>query len=769
MPSPTPRPLQPTQVTRGLYLLTVSAVLGTMFATATAGTFSTGFAVELGATDFLIGLLGAAPGFGQLVQFVSPFVIERLRSRKRFCVLLYTAGYLVWVPILLLPHVSAAVSRPRLLVVLLFVSTSLIGFAVPAGVSWMTDLIPETIRGRFMGRRNAVAGGAGLVVTLAAGRLVEVPPKLHSFALVFLGALLCGLAGVAVLGLTPEPPKVASRRLPFRKFVALPFRRPRFRSLLFYSTCRILATFIAAPFFVLYMLKFLHVPYFQIGIYTALSTLATMAAYPVWGYLADKYGNLPVMKVCAAALALIPGLWLFARPGNYAYLLPLFWAYGGTVAAGYLLAEFNLLMKIAPQHNRTVYLGTYFGTVGLAGAVGPVLGGALAKLTSPTTHLFALPWTNLHYVLLVSFVCRGLALLALRLVREKHVVGTGTMVRQIVGRHALSSLANLVAFLRHRHEQGRVQALHGLGAARAQVAVAELIQALDDSSYEVRREAARVLGDIGDRTAVRPLIGKLFDPAADIVEECAVSLGKLGDSTAVPALTELLNRPHRSLRKNAVIALGSLPGEASVKALWAQLPRERDLPMRALIADGLARHGEKRIARELRRLRRESHSPLQRRQLALSMARLLGDTNRFYALLQTDPLSLPGALRRLTRKAGATLSQDLPDRLRHQVLRDLRTARVSFEEGDHSRAARLLRRTASAYLTRLAALRRQPLREFLHAGAPDRESLTRIFGFLTALDSEEHARRLEREDVLLAFHAIALIAREGDRLRTTQP
>jgi len=767
------------EITRGLRLLMINAVLATLFGSATVGTFSTGFAVELGASDFLVGWLGAAPGFGQILQFFSPFVIERLRARKPLCLLLYLGGYLVWVPIALLPWLPAAVPRVFLLLGLLFVSTSLFSFALPAGISWITDLIPENIRGRYMGRQNALAGIAGLLVTLAAGRFVELPPKLHSFAFLFAFGVACGLAAVAVLSATPEPLKRSSPRLPVWRFIGLPFRRPRFRNFMAYLALRSLATFIAAPFFILFMLKFLKVPYFEIGLFTAVSSLATMVTYPLWGYLADKYGNLPVMKLCAFGLSVIPGLWLFATPGNYRYLLPLFFAYAGVVAAGFILSQFNLLMKIAPEQNRTVYLGTCYGLIGVGSAVGPVIGGTIAKAAANSTHLFGVAWTNIHYVMVVSCACRLLTTALLPLIRERNVAETGEMVRQVVGRHPLSALVNLVLFLRRPRERARVQALHGLGAARARVAVSELVASLDDPSYEVRRGAARVLGDIGDREAVAPLRAKLFDPTADVIEECAVSLGKIGDPDAVPALTELLDRPHRSVRKNAIIALGALPGEASTAALWEQLEREHETSLRALIADGLARHGEARVARVLRSLLRECHSPLLRRQSAYSLARLLGDSNAFYGLLQTEPLALSGAAQRLVRAAGAELTRGFAPAERDALLRELQRAVRYFEQADYRHAIGPLRRAVTEALTAVALRQTRSVagphgvppaeaRRALGDLVRSRDPLQRNLGFLTAQDSEAHRRAVEVEDALLAFHAVQMLADEVDRMRREQ-
>jgi len=66
--------------------------------TLTIGTFLVAYALELGASNLVIGLLAAVPHVTQFAQLLGVYLIERFRARRQTCV------------------VAAAIARPMLLI-----------------------------------------------------------------------------------------------------------------------------------------------------------------------------------------------------------------------------------------------------------------------------------------------------------------------------------------------------------------------------------------------------------------------------------------------------------------------------------------------------------------------------------------------------------------------------------------------------------------------------------------------------------------------------
>ncbi|GIX47345.1 MAG: hypothetical protein KatS3mg131_1556 [Candidatus Tectimicrobiota bacterium] len=124
---------------------------------------------------------------------------------------------LVWLGLLPLP--LGLLGSPQawhawLLVAAVALSALCAAIQNAAWLSWLGDLVPARLRGRYFGRRNAVMTGVGMGVALLAGLLLDAwqrrwpPPHAGGFALVFAAGLLCGMASVGVLARMPPLPLV---------------------------------------------------------------------------------------------------------------------------------------------------------------------------------------------------------------------------------------------------------------------------------------------------------------------------------------------------------------------------------------------------------------------------------------------------------------------------------------------------------------------------------------------------------------------------------
>ncbi|MGH6946337.1 MAG: hypothetical protein ACREDZ_03335 [Kiloniellales bacterium] len=102
---------------QGLGWLIRNGVASQGMETLTAGAFVVAFALQLGASNLMIGLLAAIPHLVQIAHLAGIYLVERLRQRRLICV---TAGLLSR-PMLLVMALAAFVSAsfPALLLVAL--------------------------------------------------------------------------------------------------------------------------------------------------------------------------------------------------------------------------------------------------------------------------------------------------------------------------------------------------------------------------------------------------------------------------------------------------------------------------------------------------------------------------------------------------------------------------------------------------------------------------------------------------------------------------
>ena len=104
----------------------------------------------------------------------------------------------------------------------------------------------------------------------------------------------------------------------------------------------------------------------------------------LWGRLADRIGNRPVLLVNCLLTALSPLLWLCTDSSQLSVwlLLPLLHILQGGTFAALELSTTNIQMELAPPARQSGYFAIAAATIGIMGALGTTRGGILAELPS---------------------------------------------------------------------------------------------------------------------------------------------------------------------------------------------------------------------------------------------------------------------------------------------------------------------------------------------------------------------------------------------------
>src|SRR5919201_1819091 len=173
-PAVTPRP--GTQKLRASLDASVAeGAAAEVFGACAGGTILTGWALYLGASPFIIGLLGALRLAAQVMQIPDAWLTQRLGA-KRLAIIAIGASRLIWLPLVVLPFLH--LSLPAGLAIFIAV----IGIAAILGVvgsnawtAWMSELVPGAIRGRFFSRRMVYLSVSGTLASLLAGLALDTP------------------------------------------------------------------------------------------------------------------------------------------------------------------------------------------------------------------------------------------------------------------------------------------------------------------------------------------------------------------------------------------------------------------------------------------------------------------------------------------------------------------------------------------------------------------------------------------------------------------
>jgi len=355
--------------------------------------FTYGYALLLGAGSVHLGVMTALPQLASAAQLVAAHALQHVRSRRRLVMGVCFASRSLFFLAPLLPFV---LERERALIAfigLFGAAALLMQVAGNSWNSWMSDLIPSSLRGRYLSQRNNLCNLVGLLTGLAgafaldayAGGPTGASPEADArrtvgFVAVFGVAALLGGVSTLLLRFQAEPAREPGPPpLPFREFVSIPFRDKSFRQVLLVFSIFSFGNGLGNPFWVPYFLEDLGGSYGLLTTLTAAGGVAGLLTLPLWGRTIDRFGARPCLLLFGLVVSLHPLYYLVATPD---FRLPIVVDYlsSGIFWNAWNLAALDLLFTIAPAERgrRAMYLAAQAACAGSSLALGSFLSGAVA-------------------------------------------------------------------------------------------------------------------------------------------------------------------------------------------------------------------------------------------------------------------------------------------------------------------------------------------------------------------------------------------------------
>jgi len=161
---------------------------------------------------------------------------------------------------------------------------------------------------------------------------------------------------------------------------------------LLYISLWMLGTSLSSPFFNFYMLATLDLDVSWVTFYGSLQAGANLLMLTLWGKLADKVGNLPILIFIGILVAIQPLFWLLIGTSQFDLWLwlPLLHIFSGGTLAAINLCTNNIQIGIVPVRNQSIYFAIGAAISGVSGALGTIIGGCIAQFQpSGLLSLFA--------------------------------------------------------------------------------------------------------------------------------------------------------------------------------------------------------------------------------------------------------------------------------------------------------------------------------------------------------------------------------------------
>jgi glycosyltransferase involved in cell wall biosynthesis/MFS family permease len=426
----------------------------------TGGVFFTGFLLLLGANNFQIGLITSIPLLANIFAPIFSYIIDRSKTRKALCVKSVLPLRLSWFLVSLIPLLVLYKYLPYPLLVfsiLFFFMCLLSTFASTSWLSWMADLVPSDERGYYFGKRAFVGGFVTLVISILAGKYLDLwkVNQYFGFSSLFGIGALFGLISYFYLIKLPEVPnttfvdeKFSIASIP-RRIISVT-KNKNFLNLVLFNSAWAFAIAFISVYINVYLIKELKLSYTLINIFTTANIVVNLALTGFWGKIIDKYGCKPTMLVCANFIGLLPFLWMISIV-NYWIVIPVMYLIGGAFWSGFNLAQFNIVLKLSPRSERATYIAFNTFLVSIFSAISPILGGLLLdKIGDFKIHVLFMYFGGFQILFLIGGLFRIFSMRFLKKVeepKEEEVEKVITVVKSTIGVGLMEGVGTLVSYI----------------------------------------------------------------------------------------------------------------------------------------------------------------------------------------------------------------------------------------------------------------------------------------------------------------------------------
>jgi MFS family permease len=397
---------------RSLLYVTIGGCLAMVYTVGIASPATTQFFLAIGANDFHFGIITGLPMLMLFMQFIGAAALNRARRRKPLFIFCLILCRLIYLPVAFLPFLPGAIGHPILLpvvIALLAISAATHNLAIPFWFSWMADLIPKRIMNRVWGARQKAMHTTWtlvyLLVTVYLYRTAQ--PVTIVFPILATLAVIAGVIDILLFIGVHEPPNLVVEGSNLATDFMAPLRHPLYRRFVGFSCAWSFACHFAAAFMLVYALKVLQLEPWKASLIWCLQGVGMALASGMWGRLADRYGNRPVLKLCTTLKPMIVIVFFLATPQNVIWLLPLAFIPDGMFNAGNTLATNGYMLSIAPRQNRSMFIAAITGLSGIFGGVAAITAGMLLDAISGWQGSIAGYALNpYHIIFATSFLLR---------------------------------------------------------------------------------------------------------------------------------------------------------------------------------------------------------------------------------------------------------------------------------------------------------------------------------------------------------------------------
>lgn len=322
------------------------------------------FFKQLGASATILGIVAALPNLLNILQIPAARFVEVVGYRKFVLRGWTTRSYLILGMAItaFLPTRIDAESRIALMLLLLFIYNASRGISVCGFLPWMTKLVPESIRGRYISRDQMSSSLASVVSLIINAYLLGGSTALWAYGGLFVFSFVTAMVSIYFLRKIPDAPveeaSYVTGKVPWKELMFYP-------PFMKFMVLNVITNCAFAGSNVFWIPMFSDQFHFTGSKTLYISSIAAVvSAYCLFalGRIIDRVGSRPVISMGLVFFMIHFGGWASTSAGvvpiNW-YTLFVIQIFSGLAGSFYNLANSRMLMGTVPAMGRSHFFALY--------------------------------------------------------------------------------------------------------------------------------------------------------------------------------------------------------------------------------------------------------------------------------------------------------------------------------------------------------------------------------------------------------------------------
>lgn len=396
--------------------LLVHNVTANIVANLIGGNFLTGLMILMQADDAFIGLIPMLTFAGNLLQLLSPYILERFTRRKPILIAVRSLMHGINIVFIALIPLMPVATQTRLMFLAgsVLIVNVLNAFLNPGMSVWHISHIPPRVRVQYFSTVHLLNGLAVAIFNLGGSYVVD-HFKGQGQELLGLEILRIIAVGIAVLDIIhllrirELPYAQTNKRVSLKDLLIKPFQNKIYlRSVLIIFIWSLFAN-MPGSFYTVYLLKEQNVSYSYINMVALFNVVVLLFMTPVWRRIYIKHSWLKPLSYAMMLLSTHYVLLSFAS-GKLLFLYPIGMILNYLCVSGINLAFSSVGYLNIPEDNQTMYISFYATANNLAALAAATISRAFVSgLSGLRFHIFGIPFGEKQLLMLIigAFMLSG--------------------------------------------------------------------------------------------------------------------------------------------------------------------------------------------------------------------------------------------------------------------------------------------------------------------------------------------------------------------------